>query len=148
MGKFISTRKKKRWRVGPPTKEATWRRVYKIEAHTRQNAKCPYCTGKMLLVTNTAEHITPVSRGGQTRPDNIDAACAFCNRQKGSLTKVEFLRVITEPDYQNDPWKVYLAGVNMRLMRATEDACRRLASIIQPREQSGVNEPNRRTFRG
>lgn len=103
--------------------------MYKIDAHMRQRGHCPYCTYQIPLSEATAEHKLPVSRGGLTRPENIDSACSGCNRSKGSLTKDEFLRAIVQPDIKKDPWETYLAAMSIRMKRATEAACRRIASI-------------------
>lgn len=110
--------------------ERAWGRVYKIEAHTRQGGICLYCKTPMPLVAATAEHRRPLSRGGATRQENIDAACRPCNQAKGSLTRSQFNRVIHEPDFSRDAWSLYLAAVEIRLKRRTALACRRLRSII------------------
>ena len=37
----------------------------------------------------TAEHLTPISKGGSDAPENIVAACAFCNSRRGNLPEAE-----------------------------------------------------------
>ncbi len=49
---------------------------------------CVYCgkTGVPLEI----EHITPKSRGGSNRVDNLTISCHDCNQKKGNLTAEEF----------------------------------------------------------
>ncbi len=46
----------------------------------RDRFACQYCGDKTDL---TFDHLVPRSRGGQTRWDNVVAACARCNLRKG-----------------------------------------------------------------
>jgi 5-methylcytosine-specific restriction endonuclease McrA len=46
----------------------------------RDRFSCQYCGGRDDL---TFDHLIPRSRGGQTRWDNVVAACAPCNLRKG-----------------------------------------------------------------
>ena len=46
----------------------------------RDRFTCQYCGSKEDL---TFDHLVPRSRGGQTRWDNVVAACAPCNLEKG-----------------------------------------------------------------
>lgn len=46
----------------------------------RDRFSCQYCGAKDDL---TFDHLVPRSRGGQTRWDNVVAACAPCNLEKG-----------------------------------------------------------------
>lgn len=52
---------------------------------------CPYCGRAMDILSLTLDHIVPVSRGGSLGFDNLEPACDSCNRQKGELTKEEFV---------------------------------------------------------
>jgi 5-methylcytosine-specific restriction endonuclease McrA len=49
-------------------------------------------------VIHTAEsqfdHMTPVSRGGETVDENLTTACRDCNRQKRAKTADEFRAVV------------------------------------------------------
>lgn len=36
------------------------------------------------------DHMTPVSRGGSDKDDNLTASCKWCNQRKGDLTFSEF----------------------------------------------------------
>lgn len=52
------------------------------------NRKCCYC-GKE-SVPLEIEHITPKSRGGTNRIDNLCISCRMCNETKGTMTAEEF----------------------------------------------------------
>ena len=110
--------------------ERAWARMYKIEAHHRQEGRCLYCKTPIPLAEATAEHRRPRKLGGTTRPDNIDAACFPCNNAKRHRTRSQFMRAIHEPDFTRDPWPLYLACVEIRLKLRTALACKRLRSII------------------
>ena len=111
-------------------RERTQRKILKIEAHTKQDGICPYCTEYMPLSQSTAEHKKPVSRGGRTEAKNIDAACERCNKLKGSMTKAEFNTVIHNRNLSRDGWELYLIGLDIRLQRRTELACKRLRHMV------------------
>ncbi len=51
--------------------------------------RCGYCGdgGPM-----QADHRTPLSRGGDHRIENIIPACGRCNREKATMTEIEFRR--------------------------------------------------------
>jgi 5-methylcytosine-specific restriction endonuclease McrA len=52
----------------------------------RDRFTCQYCGSKEDL---TFDHLVPRSRGGQTRWDNVVAACAPCNLDKGGAMPAE-----------------------------------------------------------
>lgn len=58
---------------------------------TKYENLCAYC-GKPSAegARLTIEHVTPLSRGGAHRPQNIVPACATCNASKQSKTPEEF----------------------------------------------------------
>ena len=49
----------------------------------RDRFTCQYCGGHRSAEHLTFDHLIPRSRGGQTRWDNVVAACAPCNLLKG-----------------------------------------------------------------
>jgi hypothetical protein len=58
---------------------------------------CAYCTRHESVVGKlTADHVTPLSRGGTGYIDNILPACLSCNATKGDKTLLEFLLWKTE----------------------------------------------------
>ena len=107
--------------------------VNKIARLKVQGGRCPYCTVPLTVRAATVEHRKPISRGGADHLSNIDATCEPCNRGKGSLTRNEFERVIFNPNLKRDGFDLYYIGMEIRLKRRTELACRRLASIITPK---------------
>jgi len=111
--------------------ERAWVRTYKIDAYHQQDGICIYCKEPLPLAQATADHVRPRKLNGQTRPDNIAASCLGCNRAKGHRTRAEFMRAIHEPNFQTDPWPLYLACLEIRLKLRVSAACRRLRKIIQ-----------------
>jgi hypothetical protein len=71
------------------------RRVSKWEAirsfvFRRDGQSCRYCgSGRMPL---HCDHVVPVSRGGNSHPDNLATACEPCNLSKGSRLLSEWGR--------------------------------------------------------
>jgi 5-methylcytosine-specific restriction endonuclease McrA len=49
----------------------------------RDNYTCQYCGGQPGKGSLTLDHVVPRSRGGETRWENVVAACGPCNRRKG-----------------------------------------------------------------
>lgn len=61
----------------------------------RQNGKCVYCK----IDLNGSFHIdhkTPISRGGDNKPSNLQLLCQPCNNKKHAKTHEEFLQVIAK----------------------------------------------------
>jgi 5-methylcytosine-specific restriction endonuclease McrA len=56
--------------------------------------RCFYCDKQLSRQKKTRDHLTPKSRNGSNRPNNIVDACRDCNQLKGSLTLEEFRVVI------------------------------------------------------
>lgn len=73
-------------------KQPKWHKVYRREAAIAQNWRCAYCRCKLTDDTISADHITPVSKGGATRRSNIQACCIICNNIKASMSHKGFLR--------------------------------------------------------
>ena len=109
------------------------RQITKRQKLRAQGGRCLYCTVPMTFRQATTEHRKPLARGGTDTPNNIDAACLDCNHAKGRLTKREFELAIFNPNMRRDPWPLYLACVEIRLKRAAEKACRRLAAALVTR---------------
>jgi 5-methylcytosine-specific restriction endonuclease McrA len=53
---------------------------------------CPYCD-QPLGNDYHADHIYPVSKGGQSRPENMVNVCARCNMEKSNRTLVKFIQL-------------------------------------------------------
>lgn len=60
-------------------------REYLLEKWVR---KCAYCEAENIPLQ--IDHITPKSRGGSNRVDNLTLACKSCNQKKNNLTLEEF----------------------------------------------------------
>ena len=83
----------------PPSKKATTQLIGKLraEAMIRQHYACIYCCHPIDEWSATADHRIPKSMGGQTTPENIDAACRPCNSLKSDRTPDDFMELITKP---------------------------------------------------
>lgn len=55
----------------------------------RDRHRCQYCGVKGTVFELTLDHILPRSRGGQSAPENLCAACKECNQRKGDRTPEE-----------------------------------------------------------
>ncbi|MGI9019803.1 MAG: HNH endonuclease [Solirubrobacterales bacterium] len=63
------------------------RKITRKAVLARDSWTCQYCGHQATGLT--VDHVIPRSRGGLSEWDNIVAACAPCNRRKGSLTPHE-----------------------------------------------------------
>jgi 5-methylcytosine-specific restriction endonuclease McrA len=78
---------KKKIYVAPP--DYTPNQVFAVISQ-RIGTPCQYC-GKILTVDNfDIDHPIPIDRGGQFVLGNFDVISDSCNKQKGSMTNVEF----------------------------------------------------------
>lgn len=57
-----------------------------------RNCKCPYCNKKLTLKNATADHIVPVSKGGNNCQVNLVVCCKKCNTQRGDSSIRDFLK--------------------------------------------------------
>lgn len=62
----------------------------RVKKRLKLSDSCPYCGGP---ITNDghADHIYPVSKGGQSRLENMVHVCAACNIRKGNRTLSAFI---------------------------------------------------------
>ena len=58
--------------------------VTNVALFARDHHRCMYCGGRFADGALTRDHITPKSRGGTDRWQNIVAACRRCNHFKGN----------------------------------------------------------------
>jgi 5-methylcytosine-specific restriction endonuclease McrA len=105
--------------------EKAWLRVYREEARHEQNGRCAYCHSIISRSATTADHVTARIKGGQTRKENIKAACKPCNLTKGSMGEAAFLRAIKNPQ-PGDSIFIWLAWSRRRIGLAAERACNRI----------------------
>lgn len=77
---------------------------WRDEMGKAQRWKCAYCRCLMTAEdygngkVATFDHLTPLSRGGKTRRENLVLACITCNQAKGSMTEVEYRATLIEDD--------------------------------------------------
>lgn len=57
--------------------------------HHEQHGMCAYCSAPWEHV----DHKTPLARGGDNWPSNLQLLCAFHNTSKGALTDTEYRSV-------------------------------------------------------
>ena len=51
-------------------------------AYENQKGVCPICKGKFAFEEMRGDHIKPWSKGGKTKPENLQMLCADCNARK------------------------------------------------------------------
>lgn len=56
-------------------------------------AKCLYCESKLNDGNATADHIIPISRGGNNTQINLVVCCKNCNNERGNMDFNEYLRL-------------------------------------------------------
>ncbi len=49
------------------------------------NARCIYCDNKLTTENATADHIIPISEGGNNAQVNLVVCCKDCNNERGNL---------------------------------------------------------------
>lgn len=94
--------------------DAAFARADRESALKKQGGKCIYCLDPLTVKQVTREHIKPRSAGGLDSKDNIAAACAPCNRLKGSTPYGKFMRLISEPR-SGEPIKYRLVWFSRQL---------------------------------
>lgn len=76
------------------------RKAFKMLMYEAFGGQCPYCFIPMRVDppgaqprgrSMTVEHITPRSRGGNNRFENLMVCCSQCNNRRGNRSIVEFL---------------------------------------------------------
>lgn len=55
----------------------------KVKIYANQDGKCYYCNTFVPFKKITVDHIVPLSKGGNSRQENIVLACMRCNGEKG-----------------------------------------------------------------
>lgn len=63
-------------------------------------ANCIYCDVELDKENATADHIIPISDGGNNCQVNLVVCCKDCNNQRGNLDFKEFMR-LKKRDYKN-----------------------------------------------
>jgi 5-methylcytosine-specific restriction endonuclease McrA len=65
-----------------------------------ENAKCIYCNKKLTHENATADHIIPISEGGNNAQINLVVVCFDCNNERGNMRFKQYLK-IKNPKYRN-----------------------------------------------
>lgn len=65
----------------------------------RDRFKCQYCSTRQSHKVLTLDHVTPVSKGGNTSWENLVAACAKCNQKRGNNDNIRPIREPYVPTY-------------------------------------------------
>lgn len=58
---------------------------------THKNAKCIYCETKLNPENATADHIIPISNGGNNCQVNLIVCCKDCNTERGNVDFMSYL---------------------------------------------------------
>lgn len=61
-------------------------------SHSR-NPKCIYCQNKLTYENATAEHILPISHGGNNTQVNLIVCCHDCNSERGNINFFKYLKI-------------------------------------------------------
>jgi 5-methylcytosine-specific restriction endonuclease McrA len=67
------------------------------------NSKCLYCESRLNLENASADHIVPVSKGGNNSQLNLIVVCKDCNNERGDLDFLTYLR-LKNPNYKNQKY--------------------------------------------
>lgn len=74
----------------------------------RDGPTCVWCRREIDtdLVQATVEHVVPRIKGGPTWPENLLAACARCNRERGHQTPADWLDECRRRGWEPDESRV------------------------------------------
>lgn len=60
--------------------------------NSHRNSKCIYCKTSLTLENATADHIVPISEGGNNSQVNLIVCCENCNSERGNTGFYQFLK--------------------------------------------------------
>ena len=78
-----SARKAERQKAKDLKKSRWWQNLI-------QKATCYYCQKSISKDLVTMDHVVPISRGGKSTKGNLVPCCKECNKNKRSLTAIEW----------------------------------------------------------
>ena len=61
----------------------------------KKRLPCAYCRELITRDEATLDHIKPLSSGGYNRLKNYAVSCQSCNQKKGSMTREQFLNLLS-----------------------------------------------------
>jgi hypothetical protein len=64
-----------------------------------RNSTCLYCGNKLTMKNATADHIIPISKGGNNSQVNMIVCCKSCNEERGNIKFEKYLA------YKNSKYK-------------------------------------------
>ncbi|THK33994.1 HNH endonuclease [Ensifer sp. MPMI2T] len=105
--------------------DAAFARADREAALRDQNGRCAYCLDPLSYKEVTRDHVVPRSAGGLDHRSNTAAACAPCNKAKGSMAVELFKRMISDPR-PGEPMKFRMIWVSRRLNKALIDLEKRI----------------------
>jgi 5-methylcytosine-specific restriction endonuclease McrA len=74
-------------------------RFSRENVYARDRGRCQYCGVGVKKNEFTYDHVTPRSRGGRTRWENIVVSCLPCNQLKGDRAPAQAgMRLLTKPE--------------------------------------------------
>lgn len=91
-------------------KRAKTQRVKLTRSHvySRDNYTCQYCGKRFKSEDLNLDHVTPSSKGGKTKWDNIVCSCIRCNTRKANRSPTQAgMNLIREP-YEPRPEQMHL----------------------------------------
>lgn len=117
--------------------EADVLRGARREAWEAQQYCCKYCLEPLPFTETTTEHRVPRSKGGTNERANIDAACAPCNKAKGSSPAAWFAKAVRNPP-PGSSIAVLMSWARRRIWLATHRASRNIAYAVGLPNQTPV----------
>lgn len=60
----------------------------------KSSEMCYYCKNTIETGKKTVDHKIPISRGGETKEENLVVCCEECNTDKGFLTEEEYIKIL------------------------------------------------------
>lgn len=107
----------------------TYRATLRTEALFEQGGCCHYCKEPITPETATADHQWPQARRGRTTRTNIVAACRPCNNAKGSLSHIEFYKLIDRSFPRGAKPEILLIWAMRRIWKKVHRACARIERL-------------------
>jgi 5-methylcytosine-specific restriction endonuclease McrA len=75
---------------------------------THKNSECLYCGSKLNHDNATADHIVPISNGGNNTQVNLIVCCNDCNSERGNIEFKKFLKVKNKKIKSTDLNNLYI----------------------------------------
>ncbi|MEX3008341.1 HNH endonuclease [Hoeflea sp. TYP-13] len=104
-------------------------RAHRTDALTKQKGRCKYCKEKLSQKTATADHVIPRKHGGVDHGYNIAAADRRCNKAKGHMSEMQFMRQVQDPA-PGSHLEIWLAHSRYRINKAAMRAERRILASV------------------